>query len=516
VGAPRRRLSRSTYNTPVIFRCGGSWRTLGAAIVVLVGVLSPARAVASLPSYSDAHADELAVIAPLPELSPPEALPAPDIFDVRPKTRVRGFEVGLHCSIGGDDGLTCGSRRAYRAPYDGNASDISVFTGYVYSPLLNLYYAKARFYDPETARFTSQDSYLGQADDPPSLHRYVYVRSAPTRYTDPSGHCEGDETCALLYANATPEEKAEIREQGELFLTPARVVKNFLVHVGEVTRDMIAADIYNAWDGYPTMQEPFKPYAERHWARDEPFREAIRTPENLKNATIRTMAAPVDQIVEGYESGNGVQMTQGITGVTLSVVGTRTSQLPSFSFRPPPGSFVLSTGEVVSATGELVMSSPGGGVPMGQFLSKNSSDGGVVKEGPDGKPAVEPATKKGGAKAVQAGQQGEKVGTQVSGLPKNTRRIPSASGRRAYRVPDHMTEDERFIQEDKAVNEQYLSSQLLDDKAHVARGGQPGRVDVLIDETTKITTPLLREHLNPGSPLKLKVDRLKDIETAGE
>jgi RHS repeat-associated protein len=189
MGAPRRRLSCSTYNSPVIFRRGGLWRALGAAIVVLAGVLSPARAVASLPSYSDAHADELAAIAPLPELSLPEAPPAPDAFDVRPKTRVRGFEVGLHCSIGGDEGLTCGSRRAYRAPYDGNASDISVFTGYVYSPLLNLYYAKARFYDPETARFTSQDDWqYTKADQPPTLDLYLYANDNPTRYTDPEGH----------------------------------------------------------------------------------------------------------------------------------------------------------------------------------------------------------------------------------------------------------------------------------------------------------------------------------------
>src|SRR5262249_32597545 len=52
----------------------------------------------------------------------------------------------------------------------------------------SLYYANARFYDPETARFTSQDSYLGQADDPPSLHRYFYANDNPTRYVDPTGH----------------------------------------------------------------------------------------------------------------------------------------------------------------------------------------------------------------------------------------------------------------------------------------------------------------------------------------
>ncbi len=73
-----------------------------------------------------------------------------------------------------------------------------------------------------------------------------------------------------------------------------------------------------------------------------------------------------------------------------------------------------------------------------------------------------------------------------------------------------MDDAERFIQEDKAVKKQHLSSQILDDKAHVQRGGEPGRVDVLVDETTEVTTPLLQEHLNPGSPIKLKTDKLKE------
>jgi RHS repeat-associated protein len=43
------------------------------------------------------------------------------------------------------------------------------FTGYIYDEETKLWFAKARFYDPETARLTTQDSFLGQAEDPPSL-----------------------------------------------------------------------------------------------------------------------------------------------------------------------------------------------------------------------------------------------------------------------------------------------------------------------------------------------------------
>ncbi|MCP4349545.1 MAG: hypothetical protein GY795_29030 [Desulfobacterales bacterium] len=46
----------------------------------------------------------------------------------------------------------------------------------------------ARYYDPDTARFITQDSYLGESGTPPSLHRYLYAYSNPTVYVDEDGH----------------------------------------------------------------------------------------------------------------------------------------------------------------------------------------------------------------------------------------------------------------------------------------------------------------------------------------
>ena len=90
----------------------------------------------------------------------------------------------------------------------------------------------------------------------------------------------------------------------------------------------------------------------------------------------------------------------------------------------------------------------------------------------------------GGIEPVLAGQAGETVSSSLTGFPKNTVRIPSASGKREFRIPDHMDDLERYIAETKNVNKQYLSSQLLDDIAWVQRGGRPGRVDLIIDERT--------------------------------
>jgi RHS repeat-associated protein len=62
------------------------------------------------------------------------------------------------------------------------------FTGYLFDQETDLYYAKARFYDPELGRFTTQDSVLGEVDEPPSLNRYFYGNANPLRFIDPFGH----------------------------------------------------------------------------------------------------------------------------------------------------------------------------------------------------------------------------------------------------------------------------------------------------------------------------------------
>jgi RHS repeat-associated protein len=62
------------------------------------------------------------------------------------------------------------------------------FTGHVWDQETGLYNAKARYFDPKLGRFLTQDSYLGQIDEPPSLHRYLYANDNPTLYIDPTGH----------------------------------------------------------------------------------------------------------------------------------------------------------------------------------------------------------------------------------------------------------------------------------------------------------------------------------------
>jgi len=61
------------------------------------------------------------------------------------------------------------------------------FTGYHYDPETGLYYAKARYYDPEEGVFLREDPLQGDFNNPPSLHRYNYAASNPTAFIDPTG-----------------------------------------------------------------------------------------------------------------------------------------------------------------------------------------------------------------------------------------------------------------------------------------------------------------------------------------
>jgi len=70
----------------------------------------------------------------------------------------------------------------------GSSVNRQIFTGQEHDTNTGLIYFGARYYDPDSARFISQDSYLGEAGTPPSLHRYMYAYSNPMVYVDLDGY----------------------------------------------------------------------------------------------------------------------------------------------------------------------------------------------------------------------------------------------------------------------------------------------------------------------------------------
>ncbi len=63
-----------------------------------------------------------------------------------------------------------------------------LFSGQQFDPDLGLYYLRARYHNPDTGRFWTQDSYEGTGSDPSSLHKYTYCGNNPVNAWDPSGN----------------------------------------------------------------------------------------------------------------------------------------------------------------------------------------------------------------------------------------------------------------------------------------------------------------------------------------
>ncbi len=71
--------------------------------------------------------------------------------------------------------------------YDGTGSEEFKYTGKHEDPS-GLYYFGARYYDPETGRFITEDLFHGYLTDPQSQNFYTYCRNNPLKYEDYDGY----------------------------------------------------------------------------------------------------------------------------------------------------------------------------------------------------------------------------------------------------------------------------------------------------------------------------------------
>jgi RHS repeat-associated protein len=68
----------------------------------------------------------------------------------------------------------------------------------------DLYYLRARYYDPEIGRFWSKDPFAGWTVEAQSLNRYPYVLNNPVRWVDPTGLACDDDLAPFSGWDTTP------------------------------------------------------------------------------------------------------------------------------------------------------------------------------------------------------------------------------------------------------------------------------------------------------------------------
>ncbi|WP_246333993.1 RHS repeat-associated core domain-containing protein [Thermoactinomyces mirandus] len=62
-----------------------------------------------------------------------------------------------------------------------------LYRGYRYDWETGLYYLQSRYYNPETGRFLTRDTFEGFENEPLSWNKYIYTKNAPVNNVDPNG-----------------------------------------------------------------------------------------------------------------------------------------------------------------------------------------------------------------------------------------------------------------------------------------------------------------------------------------
>ena len=97
----------------------------------------------------------------------------------------------------------------------GDLENEIAYTGGIYDEVTGQYYLNARYYDPSTARFMSQDTYRGDIEEPDSTNLYAYCGNDPVNFEDPSGH-KKKKKFKSLYSTLSKKQKKKLTKKEKL------------------------------------------------------------------------------------------------------------------------------------------------------------------------------------------------------------------------------------------------------------------------------------------------------------
>jgi len=137
----------------------------------------------------------------------------------------------------------------YGKNYAVSGKEVFMYTGKPYDSATGLYYEGARYYDPTTGRFITQDSITGVQEDPMSLNRYIYARDNPMKIVDLAGH-EWWNPISDITSAASTASSGISAVAGDVSNVASGVVNVVSTGVSDV-----AGAVSNAWNSLPPSEQ---------------------------------------------------------------------------------------------------------------------------------------------------------------------------------------------------------------------------------------------------------------------
>ena len=235
----------------------------------------------------------------------------------------------------------------------GNESFLNdvTFTGSVSDASSGLQYMNARFYQPSTGRFLSQDSYSGNPYDPWTQHLYSYCGNNPVNMVDPTGHSAGAIGALKGIWGAA---LAEPTPYGEIIAAIATIFLGGVI-IGEAISSSSSASSSSA---------SAKPKAEAAKSTTIPFDTKIKAQNKFIKRSMEkalgkpkedTMTDAIPKVKKHWDDATVIYRWGNYTNTNLTPRKGLDEGGLSFSTQRPIGKkYVVTTMEAVNSTGVLI------------------------------------------------------------------------------------------------------------------------------------------------------------------
>ena len=240
----------------------------------------------------------------------------------------------------------------------GNVENPYRYAGYMFDEETGLYYLKSRYYDPETARFLQEDTYIGSTADPLSLNLYAYVKYNPLKYYDPTGYASVN-----INGNTIQSQK-----DSDLFYMSALIdaAGGNIYYANDKTTYTLNGNTYSV-SGYPSNAvslSGFNSIFGTSYSKEDTFVSSPAVVANLRNVAAQNGETYTPPASYSDSSGNNNTTTNNNSSSTggkdTNIVDSTPRDVYGLEPRPPEPEYIINSrndsGSVASSGERIILS----------------------------------------------------------------------------------------------------------------------------------------------------------------